>query len=76
MKDVVIVSACRTAIGSFGGSLKNVHALKIGSAAMKEAIKRAGISPEVINDVRFGSCLEPYNALNIARCASLDAGCP
>ncbi len=76
MKDVVIVSACRTAIGSFGGSLKNLHALNIGSAAMKEAIKRAGISPEVINDVRFGSCLEPYNALNIARVAALDAGIP
>lgn len=76
MKDVVIVSACRTAIGSFGGSLKDIHSYKIASAAMKEATKRAGISPELINDVRFGSCLEPYNALNIARVASLDAGLP
>lgn len=76
MKDVVIVSACRTAIGSFGGSLKEVHAYKIASTAMKEAVKRAGIDPSVINDVRFGSCMEPYNALNIARVASLDAGIP
>jgi acetyl-CoA C-acetyltransferase len=76
MKDVVIVSACRTAIGSFGGSLKDIHAYKIASAAMKEAVKRAGIDPAVINDVRFGSCLEPYNALNVARVAALDAGIP
>jgi len=76
MKDVVIVSACRTAIGSFGGSLKDIHAYKIGSAAMKEAVKRAGIDFALINDVRFGSCLEPYNALNVARVAALDAGIP
>ena len=76
MKEVVIVSACRTAIGTFGGALKDSHAYIIGSAAMKEAIKRAGISPALINDVRFGSCLEPYNALNIARVAAIDAGVP
>jgi len=76
MKDVVIVSACRTAIGAFGGSLKDIHAYKIGSAAMKEAVKRAGIDPAVINDVRFGCCLEPYNALNVARVAAMDAGIP
>ncbi len=76
MREVVIASACRTAIGSFGGSLKDMHAYKIGSAAMREAIKRAGIEPSVINDVRFGCCLEPYNALNVARVAALDAGLP
>ncbi len=76
MKDVVIVSACRTAIGSFGGSLRDIHAYKIASAAMKEAVKRAGIDPAVINDVRFGCCLEPYNALNVARVGAIDAGIP
>ena len=76
MKDVVIVSACRTAIGSFGGSLRDIHAYKIASAAMKDAVKRAGVDPAVINDVRFGSCLEPYNALNVARVAAIDAGIP
>lgn len=76
MKDVVIASACRTAIGSFGGSLKDIHAYKIASAAMKEAIKRAGISVGVINDVRFGCCFDPYNALNVTRVAALDAGIP
>jgi acetyl-CoA C-acetyltransferase len=76
MKDVVIVSACRTAIGSFGGSLKDIHAHKIASAAMREAIKRSGISVDVIDDVRFGCCLEPYNALNVTRVAAIDAGVP
>ena len=56
MKDVVIVSACRTAIGSFGGTLKDMHAFKLASAVMKEAVKRAGIDPAIINDVRFGNC--------------------
>lgn len=76
MKEVVIVSACRTAIGTFGGSLRDLHLYRIGSAVMKGAITRAGISPALINDVRFGCCLEPYNALNIARVASMDAGVP
>ena len=76
MKDVVIVSACRTPIGAFGGSLKDIHAYKIASTTMKEAVKRAGISPDLINDVRYGCCLEPYNALNVARVAALDAGIP
>jgi len=76
MKEVVIVSACRTAIGSFGGTLRDIHLYRIGSAAMKEAVKRAGISPALINDVRFGCCIEPYNGLNIARVAAMDAGIP
>jgi acetyl-CoA C-acetyltransferase len=50
MIDVVIVSACRTAIGSFGGGIKDAHACKIAGAAMKDA----GIAPELINDARFG----------------------
>jgi len=76
MKEVVIASACRTAIGSFGGSLKDIHAYKIASAVMKEAIKRAGIDAGAINDVRFGCCFDPYNALNVTRVAALDAGIP
>ena len=76
MKDVVIVSACRTAIGSFGGSLKDSHAYLIGSAVMRAAIHRAGVSPDVIDDVRFGCCLEPYNTLNATRVAAIDAGIP
>ncbi|MGV8080351.1 MAG: thiolase family protein [Syntrophales bacterium] len=76
MKEVVIVSACRTAIGSFGGALRDSHAYIIGSAVMKEAIKRAGISPDLINDVRFGCCQEPYKTINVTRVAAMDAGIP
>ena len=76
MDDVVIVSACRTAIGSFGGSLKEVNGATLASITMKEAVKRAGIDPALINDVRYGCCLEHHDALNTARVASLMAGIP
>ena len=76
MKDVVIVSACRTAIGTFGGTLKNVIGAKIAAVVMKEAIKRAGVDPVMIDDVRFGCCLESCNTLNVARVGALLAGIP
>lgn len=76
MKDVVIVSACRTAIGTFGGSLKDVGGWNIGKAAMKGAIDRAGIDPAIIDDVRFGCCMEPVDTLNVTRVAALLAGVP
>ncbi len=74
--DVVIVSACRTAVGSFGGSLRDVHASKLASIVIKEAVRRAGISPEIINDVRMGCCMEPQDTLNVARVGALLAGLP
>ncbi|HVO66667.1 MAG TPA: acetyl-CoA C-acyltransferase [Syntrophales bacterium] len=76
MKDVVIVSGCRTAIGSFGGTLKDSNAAFIGSVTMKESIKRAGIEPAMIDDVRYGCCMEPADALNVARVSALMAGIP
>jgi len=76
MKEVVIVSACRTPIGGFGGSLRDMNAATLGSVAMKEAIKRAGIDPTMIGDVRFGCCREPSDTLNTARIAALLAGIP
>ena len=76
MKDVVIVSACRTAIGEFGGTLKNLNTPTLGSVVMKEAVKRAGIDPAIIDDVRFGCCMEPVDALNVTRVAALMAGIP
>ena len=76
MKDVVIVSACRTAIGEFGGTLRNLNTPVLGSVVMKEAVKRAGIDPATIDDVRFGCCMEPVDALNVARVAALMAGVP
>ena len=74
MKDVVIASACRTAIGAFGGSLKDSHAATIASVAMKAAVERSGIDPAMIDDVRFGCCMEPVDTLNVARIAALLAG--
>ena len=59
MKDVVIVSACRTAVGSFGGGLKDLNAAVIGSAVIREIINRTGIDPAIIDDVRFGCCADP-----------------
>ncbi|MEI7590387.1 MAG: acetyl-CoA C-acyltransferase, partial [Deltaproteobacteria bacterium] len=76
MKDVVIVSACRTAVGGFGGSLKDMHLTSLGAVVMKEAVIRAGINPAIIDDVRFGCCREPSNSLNSTRIAALLAGIP
>jgi acetyl-CoA C-acetyltransferase len=76
MKDVVIVSGCRTAIGAFGGTLRDVHASKIMSVPMKEAIDRAGIPFDQVQDVRFGCCLNPVDALNVTRVGALIAGVP
>lgn len=76
MEDVVIVSSCRTAIGSFGGSLRDLNAAMIGSVAMREAVHRAGVDAGLIDEVRFGCCLEPFDALNVARVSALMAGIP
>ncbi len=76
MKEVVIVSACRTAIGSFGGSLKNSNAAVLGSIVMKEAVKRAGIETDLIDDVRFGNGNAHHDTINVARVSALMAGIP
>jgi acetyl-CoA C-acetyltransferase len=76
MKDVVIVSACRTAIGAFGGTLKTVTGATLASIVMKEAIVRANIDPAMIDDVRFGCCLEHHDTLNTTRVGALLAGIP
>ncbi|MFP4030795.1 MAG: thiolase family protein [Desulfococcaceae bacterium] len=76
MKEVVIASACRTAIGAFGGTLKDIHAANLAATTMKAAVERAGIDPETIDDIRYGCCLEPADSLNVARVAALLAGLP
>jgi acetyl-CoA C-acetyltransferase len=76
MKEVVIVSACRTAIGAFGGSLKEMNAVSLARIVMNEAIRRAAIDSVLIDDVRFGCCLEPVDGFNVARTAALLAGIP
>ncbi|MCI9597121.1 MAG: acetyl-CoA C-acetyltransferase [Firmicutes bacterium] len=76
MRDVVIASAARTPIGSFGGSLKNVPARTLGAIAVKEAIKRAGIKPEDIDEVVLGCVLQGALGQNVARQIAMDAGIP
>ena len=61
MKKVVIVSACRTAIGAFGGTLKDVPAAELGALVVKEAVSRAGIKPEQVDEVNFGIVLQDTN---------------
>lgn len=74
--DAVIVSACRTPIGAFGGTLRDVNGATIASVAMKAAIERAGISGSLIDDVRFGCCMNPTYAMTVARIGALMAGIP
>lgn len=76
MNDIVIVSAVRTAIGSFGGTLADVSATELGSIVAKEAIGRAGISPDVVNDVVFGNVLQAGLGQNPARQMAIRAGIP
>ncbi len=72
----VILSACRTAIGSFGGSLRDVPASKLGAIVIREAIARAAIDPATIGDVIMGCVLQAGAGMNVARQAALEAGVP
>lgn len=76
MKEVVIVSAVRTPVGSFGGVFKNVSAIDLGVVAVKEAIRQAGIKPEDVNDVYMGCILQAGLGQGVARQVSINAGIP
>lgn len=76
MREVVIVSAARTPIGAFGGSLAGVSAVDLGVTAAKEAIKRAGIDPAVIDDVIIGNILSAGLGQNVARQIAIYSGIP
>jgi len=76
MQDVVIVSAARTAIGAFQGSLRDVAAPKLGARALAGAIERAGISPSDLEQVYMGCVLPAGIGQAPARQAALGAGCP
>ena len=73
---VVIVSAVRTAVGKFGGTLSTVPAEKLGSIVIKEALSRAGVSPEAVDEVIMGCVLQAGLGQNVARQASIHAGVP
>ena len=76
MKEVVIVSACRTAIGKFGGGFKNTPAVELGAVVIKEALKRAGIEGKDVDEVVMGNVLQAAQGQNPARQAMIKAGMP
>ena len=76
MKDLYVVNCCRTAIGSFGGSLKNTPAAEMGAIVVKEALKRANVAPENVDEVMFGCILTAAQGQNVARQVSVKAGIP
>ena len=76
MREVYVVNCCRTAVGSFGGSLKDVPAPEMGAIVIKEALKRANVAPEDVDEVMFGCILTAGLGQNVARQASLKAGIP
>src|SRR3954466_7942795 len=74
--EVVILSACRTPIGSFGGALKDMSAVDLGAIVIREAIARAGVPPADIGDAVVGCVLQAGNGMNVARQAGLKDGLP
>ncbi|MBM6852321.1 acetyl-CoA C-acetyltransferase [Oscillibacter valericigenes] len=76
MKELYVVNCCRTAIGSFGGSLKDVPATELGAIVVKEALNRAGVKPEQVDEVMFGCILTAAQGQNVARQVSIKAGIP
>ena len=76
MKEAVIVSAVRTPLGSFGGSLKNISAVDLGSLVIKSAIERAHLKAEQIDEVIMGNVLAAGLGQNVARQMSVNAGIP
>ena len=76
MKDLYVVNCCRTAVGSFGGSLKNTPASDLGAIVVKEALKRAGVAPENVDELMFGCILTAGLGQNVARQVGVKAGLP
>jgi acetyl-CoA C-acetyltransferase len=74
--DTLLVSACRTPIGSFGGALKDLSAVDLGAIVIREAIARANVAPADIDDVVMGCVLQAGQGMNVARQAALQAGIP
>ncbi|HHV77057.1 MAG TPA: acetyl-CoA C-acetyltransferase [Syntrophothermus lipocalidus] len=75
-REVVLVGACRTPIGTFGGTLKDMTAVQLGTIVMKEALKRAGISGDQLDEVIFGCVLQAGQGQNVARQCAIHAGIP
>ena len=72
--DIVVISACRTPMGKFGGSLKDIPSFDLGAIVVRESLKRAGLSGDQVDDVILGSCRQAGNGPNPARTASVKGG--
>ncbi|MBN2078331.1 MAG: thiolase family protein [Spirochaetes bacterium] len=75
-KEIVILSGCRTPIGGFGQSIRDVKAFQLAALVMEEAMKRAGVTGDMLDDVIFGDCIQTSEEANTARTAALKAGIP
>ena len=75
-KKVVLAGACRTAIGKMGGQFGNTPAVELGSIVIREALKRAGVAPEQVDEVMMGCVIQASQGQNVARQASIKAGLP
>ena len=76
LRKVVIAGACRTAIGKFGGTLKDIPAADLGTIVIKEALRRSGLKPEQVDEVYMGNVIQAGNGQNQARQAAVNAGIP
>ena len=75
-RKVVLAGACRTAIGKMGGALSNTPAADLGAIVIKEALRRAGVKPEMVDEVKMGCVIQAAQGQNVARQASIKAGLP
>ena len=73
---VVIAGACRTAIGKMGGALSNTPAAELGAIVIKDALNRAGVQPDQVDEVLMGCVIQAAQGQNVARQASIKAGLP
>jgi acetyl-CoA C-acetyltransferase len=76
MKEVVIVSALRTAVGAYGGVFKNVPAVELGATVVKKALNETGLKPEQIDELIFGNVLQAGQGQNVARQVAIQGGLP
>ncbi len=76
MRDIYVVNCCRTAVGSFGGSLKDTPAVDLGAVVVKDVLNRAGVQPDQVDEVMFGCILTASLGQNPARQVSINAGLP
>jgi len=76
MKEIYVASCCRTAVGSFQGSLSNTPASDLGAVVVKEALNRAGLKPEQVDELMFGCILTAAQGQNVARQVGVKAGLP